>query len=78
MGRAGGDCNRAAERIARDLCREEQVRCCATGEGWLGSRLDYVANLAAHFEEMRIEDEGVTRLLADARAWRAAQGLSES
>ena len=67
--------NHEAELIAPDLTHDEQVRFCATGEGWLGTSLDYVANLAAHFEEMRIEDEGVTRLLADARAWRARHVL---
>lgn len=68
--------NHAAELIAPDLSHDDQVRFCATGEGWLGSSFDYVANLAAHFEEMRIEDPGVTQLLADAKAWRKRNGSS--
>ena len=65
--------NPEAELIEPGLSHEEQVRCCATGAGWLGSSFDYVANLAAHFETMGIEDAGVARLLADARAYRAAR-----
>jgi cation transport protein ChaC len=64
----------AADNIWPDLSHEEQVRCAATGEGFLGSSLDYVENLARHFDELGIEDAEVTRLLADARAFAATQG----
>ncbi|WP_299348479.1 gamma-glutamylcyclotransferase [uncultured Shimia sp.] len=67
--------NHDAELIAPDLSHDDQVRFCATGQGWLGSSFDYVANLATHFEELRIEDQGVTRLLADARAWKGRHVL---
>lgn len=61
-----------AEIIAPDLSHEEQVEFCATGAGFLGTSFDYVANLAEHFRELRIEDPVVTRLLTDARTFRAA------
>lgn len=64
--------NPAAENIRLDLSHEDQVRLCATGEGNLGTSFDYVANLARHFAELRIEDAKVTRLLADATAYRDA------
>lgn len=66
--------NHDAELIVPDLSHADQVRFCATGKGWLGSSFDYVANLAAHFAELGIEDPGVTRLLEDARAFRAENG----
>ena len=70
--------NHDAELIVPDLPHEKQVQYCATGEGIFGTSFDYVANLAAHFKELGIVDEGVTRLLADAQAWRAAHTGSDS
>ncbi|MEC3859864.1 gamma-glutamylcyclotransferase [Mesobacterium sp. TK19101] len=64
--------NHAAENIRLDLSHEDQVRLCALGVGELGSSYDYVANLARHFEELKIEDAKVTRLLTDATAYRDA------
>jgi len=56
-----------AELICPDLTWDQQVRFCATGEGFLGTSLEYVQNLAEHFEILRIEDPGVSDLLAAAR-----------
>lgn len=61
-----------ADVIRPDLPWEETVRYAATGEGNIGTSFDYVANLAAHFDAFGIEDPLVSRLLADARAFRAA------
>ncbi|PSL19085.1 cation transport protein ChaC [Shimia abyssi] len=68
--------NHAATLIDTDLTYEQQVQYCATGKGWLGTSLDYVANLAEHFETMRIVDKGVTGLLRDARAYRDRHSIT--
>ncbi len=59
-----------AESIRAGLSHEDQVRAVARGAGFLGSSFDYLANLARHFEELRIEDQGVRQLLADATVLR--------
>lgn len=64
--------NHDAEMIRPDSSHEEQVQCCATGSGFLGTSLEYVASLATHFDALGIEDAGVTTLLTDARAYAAA------
>ncbi|WP_167644504.1 gamma-glutamylcyclotransferase [Mameliella alba] len=61
--------NHAAGNIRGDLRHDEQVRLIATGEGFLGTSREYLENLAAHFEEMKIEDAEVTRLVTDVRAY---------
>ena len=58
--------------IDGSLTHDQQVAYCATGTGFLGSSLEYVENIARNFAEIGIEDAGVTRLLSDARAYRAA------
>jgi cation transport protein ChaC len=58
--------------IRPDLTRAEQVRYLATGAGMLGTSLEYIENLAAHFAVLGIEDDEVTSLLAEARAYAAA------
>lgn len=60
-----------ADIIQSDLSHADQVRFCATGTGFLGTSLDYVAGLATHFAAFGIEDETVTQLLKDARAYQA-------
>ena len=59
--------NHDASRIRSDLTRQEQVRYIATGEGVLGSSLEYVENLAAHLTALDIEDGEVFSLLTAAR-----------
>lgn len=69
--------DRAAPMIRPDLTRVEQVRYIATGTGFLGTSLEYLENLAAHFAALGIEDEEISGLLSDARAFvaeRSARG----
>lgn len=61
-----------SEFIFPDLTHEEQVRYCATGEGFLGSSYEYVANIAERFETLGIADPDLLRLLEDVRAYRDA------
>lgn len=61
----------AAPMICPDLTRAEQVRYIATGKGFLGTSLEYLENLAAHFSALGIEDQEISGLLADARAFAA-------
>ncbi len=61
-----------SELIDASLGFEERVEYTATGSGFLGTSLDYVRNLAAHFTELRIEDPETDRLLSAAEA-RAAE-----
>jgi len=58
----------AAPDVRIDLSHDEQVRLIATGEGMLGTSLDYVENLAAHLDALDLEDEYITALLRDALA----------
>ncbi len=62
----------AAEMIASDITRAEQVRYLATGTGFLGTSLDYIRNVASHFAALGIEDTEVTGLLAEVEAWTGA------
>lgn len=61
-----------ADMIVPDLGHAEQVEYAATGAGFLGTSLEYLENLAAHFAELKIEDPELTRLLHDARAFSGA------
>lgn len=63
--------NHGADTIQPNLTREEQVRFIATGRGFLGTSLEYLENIEAHFAAMGIEDREVTELLAGARAYMA-------
>ena len=54
------------------MTRTEQVRCLATGAGFMGSSLQYLANIAEQVKVLGIEDPDVTSLLKDTLAWRAA------
>ena len=55
--------------IDADLEFEDQVRYTATGTGFMGTSLDYLRGIAAHFREMKIDDPEVTRLLDAAEAY---------
>jgi glutathione-specific gamma-glutamylcyclotransferase len=59
--------DRESEFICPDLTQEEQVRYIATGSGFLGTSLQYIENIAAHFEALGIADPDVEELLAGAR-----------
>ncbi len=58
-----------AELIDAGITRAEQIRFLATGTGFLGSSLDYLRNIADHFETLGIEDREVTDLLAETLAF---------
>jgi len=58
-----------AELIAADLTRAEQVHCFATGTGFLGTSLQYLENIASHFEALGIHDEDVEALLRETKAY---------
>ncbi|WP_425051650.1 gamma-glutamylcyclotransferase [Psychromarinibacter sp. S121] len=60
-----------ADMIHPDLSHADQVAYAATGEGILGTSLEYIENLAEHFEILKIEDADMARLLSDARDLRA-------
>jgi cation transport protein ChaC len=65
--------DRTSENIRPDLTREEQIRYIATGKGFLGTSLEYIENIAAHFAALGIEDAEVTELLSAARVLAAAE-----
>jgi glutathione-specific gamma-glutamylcyclotransferase len=58
-----------AEVIASTLTRAEQVHCFATGTGFLGTSLQYLENIAAHFEALGIHDDDVVALLRETKAY---------
>ncbi len=63
--------NRESEYIRPDMTRSEQIRCIATGRGFLGTSLQYIENIAAHFESLGVQDDEVTDLLSGAQAFLA-------
>lgn len=50
---------------------QEQVRFAATGEGFLGTSLDYLQNTVDHLAELGITDTHASALLEAARSYRA-------
>ncbi len=58
-----------AASIDASLTRAEQVRLLATGNGFLGTSLDYLARIAEQFAALGIEDEEVSALLREAVAY---------
>lgn len=64
--------NHEADVIRPDLTREEQIRYIATGKGFLGTSMEYLENIVAHFEVMGIDDSEVSQLLAGARRYIAS------
>lgn len=68
--------DRGAELIDANMSWEEQVEFCATGTGVFGTSLEYVTNLADHFQAMDIEAPHITELLAAAHAYCAKQSPS--
>ncbi|WP_421848820.1 gamma-glutamylcyclotransferase [Oricola sp.] len=63
--------NHDSDFICDNISRDDEVRFIATGTGRLGSSLEYLENLAEHFTVMKIDDEHVSTLLAEVRAYRA-------
>lgn len=58
-----------AEIIDASLTREEQIRFLATGTGFLGSSLEYLANISNQFAALGIEDEDVSALLRETKSY---------
>jgi cation transport protein ChaC len=61
-----------AELIVPDITRDEQIRCLATGEGFLGTSLDYIRGVERKFRALGIHDAEVVALREAAEAYRAA------
>jgi glutathione-specific gamma-glutamylcyclotransferase len=59
--------------IDATLSRDEQVCLAATGEGFLGTSLEYLRNIHEKFAVLGIKDDDVTSLLRDAEAFAARQ-----
>ncbi len=56
--------------MAPDITRQEQVECIATGVGFMGSSLEYIAGIKEQFDVLDICDPMVDSLLHDALAYR--------
>ena len=63
--------------IRGDIARSEQVRCIATGAGFLGTSREYLANIVDHFGHLGIEDDHCTDLLREVDAYLAARAGQE-
>jgi cation transport protein ChaC len=63
----------ACDVIQPELTHAQQVRYIATGQGFLGTSRDYLANIVTHFEALGIHDAHCTTLLRDVEAYRAAR-----
>lgn len=61
----------SADIIVSDLTRAEKIEYLATGEGFLGSSIDYLRNVAKKLKALGIHDEGVESLLWDAESYAA-------
>lgn len=60
-----------AEVIAMDMTYREKVRYVATGEGFLGTSLDYVHKLQAGLKAIGISDPDLDQLVTDAESYAA-------
>ncbi|MHA7880523.1 MAG: gamma-glutamylcyclotransferase [Saccharospirillum sp.] len=60
----------AIESVRTDISHEEQVRCIATGAGFLGTSREYLANIVEHFTHLGIADTHCSTLLREADAYR--------
>ncbi|MCA0922705.1 gamma-glutamylcyclotransferase [Pseudooceanicola nanhaiensis] len=65
------EADNSTDMIETDLCYDLQVRYLATGQGMLGTSMEYVDNLLEHFETLGIDDAALAKLAADARQYRA-------
>lgn len=57
--------DRQADSICWDVTRPEQIRYISTGQGFLGTSLEYLENIMRHFDALGIVDEDCAALLAD-------------
>lgn len=55
--------------IDAGMTRAEQVRCLATGSGFMGTSLQYLSNVVGQFSALGIEDADATGLLRDTLAF---------
>lgn len=62
-----------ADTIQPDLHRDEQIECLTSGQGVLGTSMEYLENIVDQFSALGIIDEECLTLLQDARANRTAQ-----
>jgi cation transport protein ChaC len=58
--------------IRGDIPRTEQIRCIATGSGFLGTSREYLAKVVGHFAHLGIADDHCTDLLRAVDAYIAA------
>lgn len=58
-----------ADLIDASLTRAQQIEYCATGNGFMGSSLDYLKNIHKHFVTLGIQDVEVTELLRETEAY---------
>lgn len=68
-----------ADTIQPDLHRDEQIECLTSGEGVLGTSMEYLENIVDQFSALGIIDEECLALLQDAQANRTTHqtGLEE-
>jgi cation transport protein ChaC len=59
-----------AELINAGMSRAQQIEYCATGNGFMGSSLDYLRNIARQLAALGIHDDEVQELLREAEAYR--------
>ncbi|WP_375174772.1 gamma-glutamylcyclotransferase [Pseudooceanicola sp.] len=62
----------AADMIDTALSHEQQVTYISRGEGFLGTSLEYLENMLAQFEAMKVDDPALQALLRDVQRERAA------
>lgn len=60
--------DRQADCMCSDITRPEQIQFISTGQGFLGTSLEYLENIVRHFEALGIVDEDCVALLADVHA----------
>jgi len=56
--------------IDASLSRAQQVEYCATGNGFMGSSLDYLRNISRQFAALGIQDDEVLQLLSETEDYR--------
>lgn len=62
-----------ADVIHPDLTRHQQIEFITSGEGVLGTSLEYLENIVRQFTALGIEDEDCSTMLSEARAHNAAK-----
>jgi len=67
----------AADSIAPDLSRAEQIAYCATGAGVLGTSYEYLSNIVAQFAALGVVDAHCTDLLREVEAFKRARPATE-